>query len=74
MAAVDGSMKIGRQRLRFTLSEKMKNKMFDDSEAGSGDIFPRDRILRLILDTKSGLDLTSTLLYFDQLLIGAIKS
>ena len=65
-------MKMDNQTLRFVLFEEMLNDMFEDSESQSDYIFPRDRVLRLILDRESKVELTIILTYFDKLLLIAV--
>jgi hypothetical protein len=46
--------------------------MFDDTEQDPDEIFARDRVLRIILDTENTVELKETLSYFDGLLLVAV--
>ena len=71
MAAVDGSIRIDEQRIDFILREEMLYDLFGDD---SKQKFPKDRVLRLILNTEKGVDLTGVLTYFDRTLLSAVES
>ena len=49
MAAVDGSIRIDEQKIDFILREEMLYDLFGDD---SKQKFPKERVLRLILNTE----------------------
>ena len=71
MAAVDGSIRIDEQQINFILREEMLYDLLGDD---SKQKFPKDRVLRLTLDTEKGVDLRGVLTYFDQTLLSAVGS
>jgi hypothetical protein len=77
VAAVDGSMKLKTEIQNFILAEETLYDIFNDHDPEEHDpeeLFARDRILRIILDTKSVVDLKDTLSFLDDLLSKAVKN
>ena len=77
VAAVDCSMKLKTETQKFILAEETLYDMFnehDPEEHDPEEFFAKDRILRIILDTESVVDLKDTLSYLDELLSQAVKS
>ena len=69
MAALDGSILIDEQKQDFTLKEEILYDLF-----GSEQKFPKDRVLRIILDTEKVDDLKGVLAFFEQVLLSAVGS
>ena len=77
VAAVDCSMKLKTETQKFILAEETLYDMFnehDPEEHDPEEFFAKDRILRIILDTESVVDLKDTLSYLDELLSQAVKN
>ena len=65
-------MEIENHKQKFILLEEETS--FDMCEHDSENCFARDRIIRLILDVETAKDLKKTLLYFDDLLLQAVRN
>ena len=74
VAAVDGSLFLNGEDIGFLLFEEVFIDMFEDKDDDPEIYFAKHRIIRLILDSRTGFHSKKLLSYFDKLLIQAIDS